>query len=214
MDVAASASGECTDGNSVCFRSATGGILIGHFVNKARAERYVFAESAVQLAELQTRYAYYDQMTGLCNRRAYSEKIDALAKELPERCCVVMADINGLKTANDTYGHDAGDELINAAAECIKRGFEDVGTVYRLGGDEFSVIMTGTAEDAERCLKRTEALCAGWKGRLIEGISISHGVASSEEYSDIDSLTRAADERMYAFKENYYRTTGKDRRRR
>ena len=115
---------------------ATGGILIGHFVNKARAERYVFA------------------------------------------------------------------------------GFEDVGTVYRLGGDEFSVIMTGTAEDAKVCLRRTEELCAGWKGRIIEGISISYGVASSEEYSDIASLTKAADERMCAFKQNYYLTSGKERRRR
>ena len=193
---------------------ATGGILIGHFVNKARVERYVFAESAVQLAELQTKYAYYDQMTGLCNRRAYSEKIDELSKKLPERCCIVMADINGLKAANDTHGHDAGDELINGAAECIRQSFEDVGTVYRLGGDEISVIMTGTSEDAKNCLKRMEELCSGWKGQIIQGISISYGVASSEEFSDIDSLTKAADERMYAFKQNYYLSSGKERRHR
>ena len=47
------------------------GILMGHFINKTRFERYVFAESAMQLAELQTRYAYYDQMTGLQNMLAY-----------------------------------------------------------------------------------------------------------------------------------------------
>ncbi|MBO7520515.1 MAG: hypothetical protein J6T73_07040, partial [Clostridia bacterium] len=64
------------------------GVTLGHFINKARFERYVFAESAVQLAEsnakfaeLQTKYAYYDQMTGLKNRRAYSEKIEELEKE-------------------------------------------------------------------------------------------------------------------------------------
>jgi len=189
------------------------GILMGHFNNKTRFERYVFADSAMQLAELQTRYAYYDQMTGLQNRRAYSEKIEELAKKLPERCCVVMADINGLKQANDTLGHDAGDELITGAAECIQRGFEGVGTVYRVGGDEFAVIMTGTAADAQNCLKRVEELCAAWKGRIIQAISVSYGVASSEEYSDIDSLTKAADERMYAFKQNYYLSSGKERRR-
>ncbi len=193
---------------------ATAGILIGYFVNKARVERYVFAESAVQLAELQKRYAYYDQMTGLHNRRAYSERIDAFSKDLPDRCCVVMADINGLKEANDTYGHDAGDELIIGAAECLKRGFEDAGTVYRLGGDEFGVIMTGTEKDAQKCIKRMEELCSVWNGKTIKNISLSYGVASSEEYSDIDSLTKAADGKMYEFKQNYYLSSGKERRRR
>ena len=192
----------------------TVGILMGHFINRTRFERYVFAESAMQLAELQTRYAYYDQMTGLQNRRAYSERVAQLSKQLPVPCTVVMADINGLKEANDTYGHDAGDELISGAAECLSQGFEGAGTVYRLGGDEFGVITTGTEENARNCLKQAEALCAAWKVRIIQGISISYGVASSEAYSDIDSLTKAADERMYAFKQNYYLTSGRERRQR
>ena len=190
------------------------GIMMGHFINKTRFERYVFAESAMRLAELQARYAYYDQMTGLQNRRAYSERIEQLSKELPVPCTVVMADINGLKQANDTYGHEAGDELIIGAAECIQRGFESAGTVYRLGGDEFTVIMTGTEADAARCIQRTEELCAARKGKHIQGISISYGVASSEAYSDIGALTKAADERMYAYKQNYYSSSGRERRRR
>lgn len=56
------------------------GFLIGNAINKERFERYVYAESAKKLAEMQTRYAYYDAMTGLKNRRAYEEKLLELAK--------------------------------------------------------------------------------------------------------------------------------------
>ena len=190
------------------------GILMGHFINKTRFERYVFAESAMQLAELQTRYAYYDQMTGLQNRRAYSEKVEQLSNQLPVPCTVVMADINGLKEANDTLGHEAGDELIIGSAECLRKSFDGIDTVYRLGGDEFTVIMEKSETEAKRCLERMEKLCADWKGQFISGISISYGTASSEEYSDIDSLLKAADQRMYEYKSDYYQKTGKERRKR
>ena len=192
----------------------TVGVLMGHFINRTRFERYVFAESALQLAELQTRYAYYDQMTGLRNRRACSERTEQLSKQLPVPCTVVMADINGLKEANDTLGHEAGDELIIGSAECLTKCFDGIGTVYRLGGDDFTVIAECTQAEAERHLQRMEKLCADWRGRFINGISISYGAASSEEFSDLDSLLKEADRRMYAYKSNYYQHTGKERRKR
>ena len=190
------------------------GILMGYFINKTRFERYVFAESAMQLAELQTRYAYYDQMTGLQNRRAYSEKVEQLSKQLPVPCTVVMADINGLKEANDTLGHEAGDELIIGSAECLRKSFDGIDTVYRLGGDEFTVIMGSSEDEAKKCLERMELICAEWKGQHINGISISYGAASTAEFSDLDALLKAADQRMYEHKSNYYQYTGKERRKR
>lgn len=63
---------------------STMGIALGHFVDRDRFERHVFAQSAVKLAELQTRYAYFDQLTGLKNRRAYEEEVERLTKEMPE----------------------------------------------------------------------------------------------------------------------------------
>jgi len=192
----------------------TVGILMGHFINKTRFERYVFAESAIQLAELQTRYAYYDQLTGLQNRRAYSEKIEQLSKRLPVPCTVVMADINGLKETNDTLGHEAGDELITGSAECLRKSFDGIDAIYRLGGDEFTVIMERPENEARKCLERMEKISADWKGQFVNGISISYGTASSEEFSDLDPLLKEADERMYACKSNYYQKTGKERRKR
>ncbi len=125
-----------------------------------------------------------------------------------------MADINGLKEINDSLGHGAGDELIIGAAECLKKGFEGKDTIYRLGGDEFSVILESGKADTEKCLERMKKVCSGWKGKYIDGISISCGTASAEEFSDYDTLVKKADERMYECKEHYYESTGKDRRKR
>ena len=198
---------------------ASMGVVLGHFINKERFERYVFAESAVQLAdsnaklaELQTRYAYYDQMTGLKNRRAYSEHIESFEKEMAPGCSVIMADINGLKSMNDAHGHAAGDELITGAADCLRRAFEGADAVYRIGGDEFCIVSSGAKEEIEACLGRLAEICAGWKGRYVDGISVSCGCASAKEFScDIDSVLRAADERMYAAKNDYYKAAGLER---
>jgi len=195
------------------------GLILGYFVNKTRFERFHFTQSAVQLAEsnaklaeLQTSYAYYDQMTGLQNRRAYAEKMDQFMESMPAGCCVVMADINGLKKMNDTKGHEAGDELIIGTAECLRQSFDPVDSIYRIGGDEFCVILSGRTGSVEDSLKKLENAGSRWKGKFVHGISISYGFASDKEFDDFDSMLKAADQRMYAFKRNYYMTSGNDRR--
>lgn len=192
---------------------STIGLFLGYFVNKTRFERYLFADSAVKLAELQTRYAFYDQMTELQNRRAYEETLRRFAGEMPPYCCMVTLDINGLKQINDRLGHEAGDELITASAECLRRGFPGIDTIYRTGGDEFCVVITDADTDAARCLEQTAEHCAGWQGKFVKGFSLSYGYADSREFPDIDSVRRAADQRMYQFKRQYYASSGQDRRR-
>ena len=191
---------------------STVGILIGHFVDTSRFERYVYARSVEKLADIQMRYAYYDPMTGLKNRRAYEEHLQSLGDDLPKDLCIVMADINGLKTANDTIGHEAGDELIISAAECLQQVFSMTDSVYRIGGDEFCVIMNGSLEEAERCIQRLEEITANRKGQYIDCVSISCGAESSQNYSDLDAVIQEADRKMYESKNQYYITSGKDRR--
>ncbi|MBP5166257.1 MAG: GGDEF domain-containing protein [Oscillospiraceae bacterium] len=195
--------------NMIIFSSV--GALTGHFINKDRFERCIFAESAVRyaesaakIAELQTKYAYYDQMTELRNRRSYAEKLDALANDIPPDCCVIMADVNGLKAMNDTLGHEAGDELIIGSAECLKQCFKDTDQIYRIGGDEFCVIMNGSEKQVEERLRQMEEIGRRWKGEYADGISLSYGFASAEEFTDLDGMLKAADRRMYEFKSNYY----------
>ena len=199
-------------GNYILF--SVFGILIGNAINKERYESYVFAESKTKQAEMQTRYAYYDQLTGLKNRRAYEEKLQQLEADGPSGVCIVMVDINGLKETNDTIGHDAGDELITGASACMLAAFEGAGEVYRIGGDEFCIVMDGTVEQAQNCLSRLEELLQQRKGRYISGISVSAGVASDRDHVDIRSVIARADQNMYEQKRKYYLSSGADRRRR
>ncbi|MBR7174255.1 MAG: GGDEF domain-containing protein [Clostridia bacterium] len=190
------------------------GLLIGNAINKERFERYVLAESEKKLLEEQKRYAAYDQLTGLKNRRSYEEKLLELAENAPEEFCIILTDINGLKKANDTIGHVAGDELIIGAAECLTKAFEGIDTIYRTGGDEFSIVMTGPMEKAEHSFARLEEVLSQWKGRYNSEISISYGAASNRDHGDIESIIIEADKKMYEYKRNYYMSRGFDRRRR
>ncbi|MBQ3284577.1 MAG: GGDEF domain-containing protein [Ruminococcus sp.] len=159
---------------------------------------------------MQAKYAYYDQMTGLLNRRKFSEKSDEFKLFMPPYCCVVMVDINGLKAMNDTYGHEAGDELIIGAAECLKAAFDGVESIFRIGGDEFCVILTDPQIDVESCLDQLEASCQQRKGHYVKNISVSHGFASTEEFTDFRTILKTADHRMYENKRSYYSAANAD----
>ena len=181
------------------------GILISSTINKSRSIRFVYEESARELAEKQLRFANYDQMTGLKNRRAYEAKLSEMrGSDSNDRLNVVIFDINGLKKVNDTLGHEAGDELIIAAAECISTAFENVDTIYRTGGDEFCAITDGTVEETVDKLHKLEKCAEEWRGNKINKVSISYGFATNQETSDIDAIVVQADQNMYENKRKHY----------
>lgn len=187
------------------------GFLIGNAINKERLERYVYAEYEKQLVEVQMRYAYIDRLTGLKNRHAFEDMVTELSENQPDELCIVMADINGLKVTNDTIGHRAGDELIIAASECLSSAFEGIDTIYRIGGDEFCIILTESIEKTQLYLSRLEELTANWHGSYINGVSVSTGAASIKENDDVESLLAEADDKMYENKSKHYKNLGVDR---
>lgn len=87
-----------------------------------------------------------DELTGCYNRRAYEE--DLLKCDNKEYIYVSM-DVNGLKTVNDTFGHEAWDELIKGASNCMCKIFGSYGKVYRTGGDEFAAVLCDCGENPE-----------------------------------------------------------------
>ncbi|MBP5594086.1 MAG: diguanylate cyclase [Pseudobutyrivibrio sp.] len=186
------------------FIFSVAGILIGHFINKERCGRFVNAESARELAEVQKKYAYCDPLTGLKNRRAFEEKLNEMESSKNDYS-IVMLDLNGLKRANDTLGHEAGDELLVAASMCLVQSFNGCGSIYRIGGDEFCVIFNGSLGEVNSCLASLETNTANWKGKYINSFSISYGVALSDDEGDISSLIKLADQKMYENKRNYYK---------
>ncbi len=153
----------------------------------------------------------HDAMTGLWNRRAYAAAIDAFTRNPPGDCCVMMADINGLKEVNDTSGHKAGDELILGATECLRHAFGKA-AIYRLGGDEFCVIAKKPPEEMENDIAVFQRLIGEWRGSDAGRLSVSYGMANSRDHQDFTALVRDADRKMYESKSNYYRMSGKDRR--
>ena len=160
------------------------------------------------------RISMTDEMTRLFNRRCYEEDMAAIMKKRGpgKDLALISADVNGLKTVNDSKGHAAGDELIVGAATCLLSVIAPFGKVYRTGGDEFMAIVR--TSDCEALVEEIRNRTAEWHGSLVDGVSISIGYAARREFpkEDVRYLEKVSDQRMYDDKERYYRESGKDRR--
>lgn len=148
--------------------------------------------------------AYRDTMTGAKNKTAYQESEKQMEERMrtgrPEFAVVVM-DINSLKNVNDTYGHDFGDMLIVDACRLICRTFKR-SPVYRIGGDEFVVILEGC--DLDNYLELLEAFERGVKehnetARPDNRLSVARGIAVYDPDVDLvfANVFKRADDAMY-----------------
>lgn len=157
-----------------------------------------------------------DALSGVYSRHAYMKELDRYRRmtRLPDTLAVFTVDINGLKSVNDTLGHDAGDELIVGAAQCIEKVVGSTGRCYRTGGDEFVVLAKMSREQARAALLRLTSETRQWTGDKAERLSISTGCALARDHqgSAVEKLIREADRAMYAAKAEYYRKSGHDRR--
>ncbi len=149
-----------------------------------------------------------DALTGLFNRRAgleYLSSIYAQCREQKKPLTVCFADIDGLKHINDTWGHGAGDALIQSAAAVIKKYVTDPGTVCRLGGDEFVLIMPGMSlQQSEQIASQISREAAGYCIGDGDGITISFGFVQAKFAAGetVESLISIADTEMYREKHN------------
>ena len=157
-----------------------------------------------------------DVLTGFHNRYAYEADIDMLEKLTPsDNFIYVSADVNSLKMTNDNLGHNAGDELLIGAADCLDKCFGPYGKIYRIGGDEFIALIYAGENDFERIKKEIDEVTGKWKGKLVDGLTISCGYVTKREATDmtVRQMAVLADRRMYEAKEEYYKQTGIERRR-
>lgn len=102
-----------------------------------------------------------DVLTGVFSRLAYHECLEQYADSVPTDLTVFLMDINGLKGVNDALGHEAGDELICGAAQCITQAVGDRGKIFRIGGDEFVVLGQMTQTQAQEILAGAATDCGG-----------------------------------------------------
>lgn len=153
--------------------------------------------------------AYRDTLTGIKNRAAYNEAVEEITKEINvglPNFALLVADINFLKETNDKYGHDIGNKLIIHAARNICAAFKS-SPVFRIGGDEFVVILKG--EDLlnySEFLENMDAEFAKDYIKVKDGkipVSVARGVAVYNPLVDkvFDDVFRNADQLMYMHKE-------------
>lgn len=130
-----------------------------------------------------------DALTGCLNRHAYETDINKL--DLKKEWIYISLDLNSLKHINDTYGHDVGDEMICAAAACMTASFGEFGKVYRIGGDEFVVIVTQKPDELDAMTKHFDSSVAEWRGKIVDSMTISYGcVRSLEEDWELYTILR------------------------
>ncbi len=164
--------------------------------------------TARKKAEQYLRYlGTHDVMTGLFNRAFFQETLAALEKDRREPISAIIVDLDKLKITNDTYGHQAGDDLIRRAAEVLKACFKDEAVggeplVARIGGDEFAALLPG--QDAQKAAEAVEQLRS-----LVElnnqyyrqpTLSLSVGAATSRAGMPLERVISLADNAMYADK--------------
>ncbi|MGE5626681.1 MAG: PAS domain S-box protein [Solirubrobacterales bacterium] len=142
--------------------------------------------------------SYHDQLTGLYNRRFFEEQLKVIDKEINFPLSVFMADVNGLKLVNDSFGHTRGDELLKKVVEILRKCCKAEDIIARLGGDEFVILSPKTtAEDAREKAAGIKAEALQHKSGSVD-ISISIGFEtkySAEE--NILGIIKKAEDHMY-----------------
>jgi len=158
--------------------------------------------------------AVTDPLTGLYNRRLFAESFEKelnRARRYGLPLGIVILDLHRFKEVNDKYGHPRGDEVLRAAATTLQKALRTSDSAFRIGGDEFALLLPQTdAAQALALSRRIETVFAETLRplQLAFPVTMDHGVANFPQDGDqSDQLVRVADERLYRLKHaNHSRT--------
>jgi len=175
----------------------------------ALAEQLSLAISNVLLRDTLRHQSTIDPLTGLYNRRFFDESLKrelARAQRSQSACSVVMIDLDHFKRVNDTYGHEGGDLVLQAASRAILQRVRASDVACRYGGEELVLMLPDCgAEEAAKCAEAIRlsltAIVIQHAGQTISGISASFGVAQWPGFGNSEqNLLQAADRALYEAK--------------
>ena len=178
-------------------------VLCIFFAIASQIETYKIVGQGLRY-ELVSKLAYSDGLTELGNRTAYLEALDTYKTDF-KPLGIVYLDVNDLKKVNDNLGHEYGDKLIRKAARIVESSFGVYGKSYRIGGDEFSVLMNGNniVNDYNKAVEVFRKLIDeenSSKKREFT-VQIAHGFSMCKESDKIEDAIAKADNAMYQNKE-------------
>ena len=158
--------------------------------------------------------AVTDSLTGLYNRRHFAETFEKelnRARRYVSPLGLVILDLHRFKEVNDKHGHPRGDDVLRAAAGTLKKALRTSDSAFRIGGDEFALLLPQTdAPQALALSRRIETVFAEMLQPLQLSVSVSmdHGVANfPQDGEDAERLIHVADERLYRLKHENHRKT-------
>ena len=159
------------------------------------------------LQDMLFEHAHIDPLTGLPNRRALMERLQQEWARIERHggyLSFIMADIDGFKSVNDSFGHHVGDKILQQVAGVLPEQCRENDLPSRFGGDELAIVVPGeTAAKAvhlaERCRHEIAKACVAVRLELVS-VTASFGVTDSEGVSSLGALMRRADEALYLAK--------------
>lgn len=195
-------------------RTANLSIALGTMIIFIHYNEYI-QQNEDEIREQLDEEVHTDRLTGIYNRQAYEEKLEAYENPpLPENLVIFSIDVNGLKEANDQEGHEAGDEVLKLASQVMMEVLEPYGECYRIGGDEFTAIVNVTPDTVDvitDSLRKTAEETKRHNGKPVS-FAIGSAAAAEKTASSLHDLAVLADRRMYEDKERYYSMIGNHRR--